>query len=257
MAIHVNARAALAQDTARPELPAITDKAKEQCARSKDCLDGIDFSDDKMLQGRTLSYSDTQRYRVGPNYLQLPVNAPATAATTNQRDGQMAHIVDGGGENPHVNFEPSNMGGLYEAAAAGPDYHQYVEGHLGRYQTTKTADDYRQAGERYPTFEDWERDDLIDNLATDLKQCPEQIQRRMVWHFWHCDPDYGTRVAQAAGIDLEKAKALRPLGGRPAPGHDRPGPTYTDGGLEEEAPQAAAATRPRKSGGSGRDMRHR
>src|SRR3712207_5201375 len=42
-------------------------------------VDGIDFSDDKMLQGRTLSYSDTQRYRVGPNYLQLPVNAPRPA----------------------------------------------------------------------------------------------------------------------------------------------------------------------------------
>ena len=39
-------------------------------------VDGIDFSDDKMLQGRTLSYSDTQRYRVGANYLQLPINAP-------------------------------------------------------------------------------------------------------------------------------------------------------------------------------------
>jgi catalase len=39
-------------------------------------VDGLDFSDDKMLQGRTFSYSDTQRYRVGPNYLQLPINAP-------------------------------------------------------------------------------------------------------------------------------------------------------------------------------------
>jgi catalase len=38
-------------------------------------VDGLDFSDDKMLQGRTMSYSDTQRYRVGPNYLQLPINA--------------------------------------------------------------------------------------------------------------------------------------------------------------------------------------
>ena len=28
-------------------------------------VDGLDFSDDKMLQGRTFSYSDTQRYRVG------------------------------------------------------------------------------------------------------------------------------------------------------------------------------------------------
>ena len=43
-------------------------------------VDGLDFSDDKMLVGRTFSYSDTQRYRVGPNYLQLPVNPPASAA---------------------------------------------------------------------------------------------------------------------------------------------------------------------------------
>lgn len=219
-------------------------------------VDGIDFSDDKMLQGRTLSYSDTQRYRVGANYLQLPVNAPAKAATTNQRDGQMAHIVDGGAENPHVNYEPSQMGGLREAPRPGPDYHQYVEGHLGRYQTTKTSDDYKQAGERYRTFENWERDDLINNLVTDMKQCPEPIQLRMVWHFWHCDPDYGTRVAQGAGIDLGKAKALRPLEGKPAPGKDREGPTYTDGDREDAGPETNVAGRPRTSGG-GRDMRHR
>ena len=42
-------------------------------------VDGLDFSDDKMLVGRTFSYSDTQRYRVGPNYLQLPVNQPKNA----------------------------------------------------------------------------------------------------------------------------------------------------------------------------------
>ncbi len=220
-------------------------------------VDGIDFSDDKMLQGRTLSYSDTQRYRVGPNYLQLPVNAPEKAATTNQRDGQMAYIVDGGGENPHVNYEPSNMGGLREAARRGPDYHQYVEGHLGRYQTTRTREDYIQAGERYRSFEEWEREDLIENLVTDLKQCPETIQLRMVWHFWHCDPDYGTRVAQGAGIDIEKAKALPPLEGKPAPGEDREGPTYTDGSPEDDTVESKMAARPAKRSGGGRDMRHR
>ena len=71
-------------------------------------VDGLDFSDDKMLIGRTFSYSDTQRYRVGPNYLQLPVNAPLTAPATNQRDGQMTYVVDTAGENPHVNYEPSS-----------------------------------------------------------------------------------------------------------------------------------------------------
>lgn len=207
-------------------------------------VDGVDFSDDKMLQGRTLSYSDTQRYRVGPNYLQLPVNAPQDAARahTNQRDGQMTYHVDSAGANPHVNYEPSIMGGLAEAPKPAKDYHQWVEGHLGRYQTTRTVDDYVQAGERYRSFEDWERDDLIANLVADLRQCPREIALRMVWHFWHCDPDYGRRVAEGAGIDLEEARALPPLEGRPAPGENRPGSTYTSGSLEAAEPHATTAT---------------
>ena len=200
-------------------------------------VDGIDFSDDKMLQGRTLSYSDTQRYRVGPNYLQLPVNAPqkAAMARTNQRDGQMTYYVDGRGESKHVNYEPSSMGGLTEAPKPAKDYHQWVEGHLGRYQTSRTQDDYKQAGVRYRTFEDWEREDLIQNLVADIKDCPEPIALRMVWHFWHCDEDYGRRVAEGAGLDLRKALALPPLEGKPAPHHGRVTPTYTDGKPEEPA----------------------
>ena len=200
-------------------------------------VDGIDFSDDKMLQGRTLSYSDTQRYRVGPNYLQLPVNAPQqnARARTNQRDGQMTYYVDGEGANKHVNYEPSSMGGFKEAPKPAKDYHQWVEGHLGRYQTTKTSDDYKQAGVRYRTFEDWERDDLISNLVEDMKACPEHIALRMIWHFWHCDEDYGRRVAEGAGIDLQKALALPPLEGKPAPHQNRSGPTYTSGQREEAA----------------------
>lgn len=195
-------------------------------------VDGIDFSDDKMLQGRTLSYSDTQRYRVGSNYLQLPINAPKTPAATNQRDGAMAHFVDGGGENPHINYEPSSLGGLKEAPKPTHDYHQWVEGHLGRYQTTKAEADYRQTGERYRNFEDWERDDLIANITADLKDCPEHICLRMIWHFWHCDPDYGQRLADGVGVDIEKAKALPPLEGRPAPGENLQGPTYSSGERE-------------------------
>jgi catalase len=51
-------------------------------------VDGLDFSDDKMLVGRTFSYSDTQRYRVGPNYLQLPVNAPREDVRARALDGE-------------------------------------------------------------------------------------------------------------------------------------------------------------------------
>jgi catalase len=206
-------------------------------------VDGIDFSDDKMLQGRTLSYSDTQRYRVGPNYLQLPINAPQAGAkvATNQRDGQMTYVVDRGGESRHVNYEPSYLGrGLTEAPKPAKDYHQFVEGHLGRYETTRAQDDYTQAGVRYRTFQDWEREDLIANIGGDLKQCPEELGLRMVWHFWHCDEDYGRRVAEAAGLDLEKAKALPSLPGKPAPGQNRAGPTYTDGKREDGTQLQAA-----------------
>ena len=35
---------------------------------------GIMPSDDKLLQGRIFSYSDTQRYRLGANYQNLPIN---------------------------------------------------------------------------------------------------------------------------------------------------------------------------------------
>jgi catalase len=125
-----------------------------------------------------------------------------------------------------------------------------VQGHLGRYQTTNTASDYKQAGERYRSFQDWERDDLVNNVGGDLKKCPEVIQLRMVWHLWHCDEDYGRRVAQVAGIDLEKAKALPPLPGKPAPHQNRGAATYTSGqeemgseGRKEPATSEEVATK--------------
>src|SRR5688500_4799604 len=113
-------------------------------------VDGLDFSDDKLLQGRTFSYSDTQRYRVGPNYLQLPVNQPKVRVATNQRDGQMTYHVDGNeaGANPHINYEPSSRNGLVEAPAEGKPHTPYVAGHVVRQKISRT-NDFAQAGERY------------------------------------------------------------------------------------------------------------
>lgn len=161
-------------------------------------VDGMDFSDDKMLQGRTFSYSDTQRYRVGTNYLQLPINAPKKHVVTHQRDGQMAFHVDlAPGQNPHINYEPSSLDGLNEAPISGAEHKPYVEGRLTREKLART-NDFKQAGERYRAFSDWERDDLILNLVNTLAPCKKHIQDRMIDLFSKCDPDYGKRVA--AGI---------------------------------------------------------
>jgi catalase len=81
-------------------------------------VDGPGLLDDKMLQGRTLSYSDTQRYRVGPELPAAPINAPKKHVATNQRDGQMTYHVDlTPGGNPHVNYEPSSLGGWSRRSA--------------------------------------------------------------------------------------------------------------------------------------------
>lgn len=53
------------------------------------CCAGIYYSDDKLLQSRIFSYSDTQRHRLGPNYLLLPVNAPKSAHHNNHHEGLM------------------------------------------------------------------------------------------------------------------------------------------------------------------------
>jgi catalase len=167
-------------------------------------VDGLDFSDDKMLVGRTFSYSDTQRYRVGPNYLQLPVNAPVVPVSTNQRDGAMAYHVDGAGPNPHVNYEPSSTGGLPEATPAGPEHRPHVEGPVGRQKIERT-NDYDQAGKRYRTMPDWEREDLVLNLVDLIGQCERHIQERMVEHFSRCDGEFGRRIAEGVGVPLPAA----------------------------------------------------
>src|SRR3954452_760957 len=181
-------------------------------------VDGLDFSDDKMLVGRTFSYSDTQRYRVGPNYLQLPVNHPKNAkVATNQRDGQMAYHVDHGGENPHINYEPSIVGGLREAPEPAHDEQgPVIEGRLTRKRIPRT-NDYKQAGERYLLSEQWERDDLVANLTNALTQCDRPIQERMVWHFYLVENELGQRVGDGLAITADDVRHLERCSPRPSP----------------------------------------
>lgn len=175
-------------------------------------VDGLDFSDDKMLVGRTFSYSDTQRYRVGPNYLQLPVNQAKNATVrTNLRDGFMTYFVDGQGENPHVNYEPSIHGGLREAHYPQHDEQgPLIQGRLTRERIPLTQD-YLQAGQRYLLMEQWERDDLVNNFITLLSQCERDVQERMVWHFLLVEDDLGLRVGEGLGIKPSDVAHLEPL----------------------------------------------
>lgn len=176
-------------------------------------VDGLDFSDDKMLVGRTFSYSDTQRHRVGPNYLQLPVNYPkgVEQVRTNQRDGGMTYVVDPGNGNPHVNYEPTTLGGPQEAprpahAEQGPE----IDGRLTRARIERT-NDYVQAGQRYLLSERWEQDDLVANWIANLSQCDRHIQERMLWHLFMAEDELGHRVGEGLGISADHVRGLGPL----------------------------------------------
>ncbi len=176
-------------------------------------VDGLDFSDDKMLQGRTFSYSDTQRYRVGSNYLQLPINTAKKRVATNQEGGQMRYQAEHPKGNPHINYEPSILGGLKEAEQIGKEYTPKVEGNLVR-ESIDRQSNTKQAGETYRNFEEWERDELISNLVGDLSQCDKRIQDKMIALAEEADEEYGRRLREGLATAAKDGSSKNPIGNK-------------------------------------------
>jgi catalase len=154
---------------------------------------GIEFSADKLLQGRTFSYADTQRHRLGANYLQLAVNRSVVPVDNNQRDGTMQTGQFSG----PVNYEPNSMsGGLpKEAPGKGKSRVYQLEGEVTR-QKISLTNDFAQAGERYRSLSKMDREHLMDNLTADLMNISKQIQRRVIENLTKADPKLGHSVAK-------------------------------------------------------------
>lgn len=69
---------------------------------------GIDFSEDPLLAGRIHSYVDTQITRLGgPNFHEIPINAPLAPVHNNQRDGMHRQAIHRG----KVAYEPNSLAG--------------------------------------------------------------------------------------------------------------------------------------------------
>ncbi|WP_409343984.1 catalase [Paenibacillus sp. MBLB4367] len=172
----------------------------EQSAFSPSALvPGIEPSEDKLLQGRLFSYPDTQRYRLGANYLQIPVNCPYAPARNHQRDGFMTMNQD---PSP-VNYEPNSFAESPKEDPSFLDAPSAVAGHAARQKIAKT-DDFAQAGEKYRSFSEQEQANLIANLLNDLKQTPHDVQMRAICNFFRADIGYGMRIASGLGLDISK-----------------------------------------------------
>ncbi len=109
----------------------------EQAAFSPgNLVPGIGASPDKMLQARLMAYPDAQRYRVGTNANQLPVNSPRCPVQHYQRDGVMAGMLYQLMSEEQKNQLSSNISAsvkermLIQFSAADPDYAARIKKHM-------------------------------------------------------------------------------------------------------------------------------
>ncbi|KAJ2718773.1 hypothetical protein GGI07_005599, partial [Coemansia sp. Benny D115] len=153
---------------------------------------GIEPSPDRMLQGRLFSYPDTHRHRLGPNYLQLPINSPRFPVRNQQRDGAMT-FTDNGGRLP--NYEPNSFGGPQEDHSVKElDNRTKVEGLVGRHTYKLTDADFEQPRALYNLLSENEKQDLVNNIASDISGAQLIFQRNIVCQLKRIHEDYGGRV---------------------------------------------------------------
>ena len=169
----------------------------EQSAFSpSNVVPGIGFSPDKMLQARLFSYPDAQRYRLGANYQQLPVNRPKSAVNTYQRDGAMRFDGNNGRAD---NYEPNGFGGpVQDSSVSEPPLRLF--GDAARWDAHKGNDDFKQAGDLYRLLSPEERERLTSNIAGAMRGVDKAILGPNIEHFKKCDPEYGRKVAEKAGL---------------------------------------------------------
>lgn len=154
---------------------------------------GIEPSADKLLQGRMFSYADTQRYRLGANYLQIPVNQPKVLINNDQRDGAMQ---SGEGHFGQVNFEPNSLdGGNPHETGEATFEGRPLYGPLSR-EKIPVTDDFTQAGGRYRSLPTEDQDHLVGNIVDPLSHAKVEIQKRMVENLTKADPELGERVRE-------------------------------------------------------------
>ena len=165
-------------------------------------VEGIGFSPDKMLQGRLFSYGDAQRYRLGVNSEQIPVNKPRCPFHAFHRDGAMR--VDGN-YGSAKGYEPNSYG-EWQDSPEKKEPPLKVHGDVFNYNEREYDDDYySQPGDLFRLMPADEQQLLFENTARAMGDAELFIKQRHVRNCYKADPAYGTGVAQALGIDLEEA----------------------------------------------------
>lgn len=165
---------------------------------------GISFSPDRMLQGRLFSYGDAQRYRLGVNHHQIPVNAPKCPYAMYHRDGAMRLDGNNGGT---ITYEPNSYNKWQEQ----PQYKEPkldLEGSAYQYDYREDDHDYySQPRALFQLMTPEQQQLLFSNTAAEIGGTEKFIQMRHIGNCYQADPAYGLGVANALGISKEEVEA--------------------------------------------------
>ena len=177
---------------------------------------GIDFSNDPLLAGRIHSYVDTQITRLGgPNFHELPINAPISPVHNNQRDGMHRQAIHRG----RVSYEPNSLGGgcPFQAGAA----QGFVSTALRiqerdqdkvRAKPEKFADHYTQATLFYESQTPVEQAHIAAAFRFELsKLTVPAIRERMVASLRNASESLARKVADGLGMDAMPSPMPRAL----------------------------------------------
>ncbi|GAA4785137.1 catalase [Lysobacter hankyongensis] len=164
---------------------------------------GIDFSNDPLLQGRLHSYLDTQLSRLGgPNFHQIPINAPKCPFANHQRDGHMQMAVPKG----RVAYEPSSLDPESPRASRERGFRHFAEtpddGAKGRVRPESFADHYSQARMFFRSQSALEQAHMASALVFELsKVATAHVRESVVGHMRNIDETLAARVAEGLGME--------------------------------------------------------
>ncbi|KAL1891144.1 catalase A [Ceratocystis pirilliformis] len=169
---------------------------------------GIEPSADPVLQARLFSYPDTQRYRLGVNYQQIPVNRPLNAFNPWQRDGSM--VVDGGyGRNP--NYPSSYRKLQFNTNVKVTNEHEVWTGAVTNELFQEVSDaDFEQPAKLWEVIgrTEGQQQNLVNNVAAHLSAAQVDIRNRTYEMFGRVNESLGQQIRDATEKKVtEKAAA--------------------------------------------------
>ena len=174
----------------------------EQVAyRVSNVVPGIDFTNDPLLQGRILSYIDTQITRLGgPNYNQLPVNASKCPFHNMQRDGHMTQIPQKG----RVSYSPSSLEADSPRQDPTKGFNTFPDGvseQKMRVRSETFADHFSQALMFFNSQTEPEQNHIISAFIFELSKVETKaVRERMLGQLANVDAKIAERVATGLGI---------------------------------------------------------